>query len=841
MSSNFFEVNDLLKGFGIQPLNIEQIGFGNNPAINLADKAPVSKPISIPQTQQKAYEFNTPKADYSSPYFQVGNINLGKDGKVRAESSNKYQPTSHGTSKFADDLSAKYKYNPAPVPTQTKDSLVYNPNKLSNLGTNLQYPATKLSNIGLGSHSNTALPNYTKDSYLNAKSPSNISRPSDSYLQPSNFAKYDTTSPLNTPNIPLVQQPSYNQDVNRIIADIKRNSGSSTGPNTPIQKDYSSPSSVPTPYNQYTGAGYSSNPISPHIQNDISPLNIKEPIKKPVDNLPYNVSSPYSNPSNVSNLPNPNKASNFSNFNNNYNYNQTPVTTNVNNNNMLNSSLLKSYISPFQSQHSKVNRPRLDQKYQSALKICMQTNSEFNDYEFPASEKSIAPPQNLNEYRSIKTWVRPRVIWGKEEFELYFKIIEPNDIQQGYLGDCAFLSTIAAIAETPSRIQRIFINESKSKYGLYGLNLVWKGVPVEVIVDDLIPVDSRNKPYFQQSKEKELWAFLIEKAWAKLHKNYHQLNGQLVKESMHDLTGAPVRNFDPRNCDPKVLWEKILKAKSQDLNRIICAGTLGEDTGDDNDPLKKHGLISGHAYSLIGAYEITLKSGYKEKLVKMRNPWGNFEWNKTYADKDYQWQNVTEEDKRRMEYLNEDDGTFFMKFDTFRQYYDSVDICYYYDDYNYFGVKCRSKCNEAKYFRVDLKKDAYCFFFVSQLSIRCFDEDYQFVNPKDQGHYSETKICVADSNGNIIHKIKGKKRDLFSPKYVDNEDRQRFKAGTYYVFVQVQWQRGATHSFGVGCYTKEADIKQVTQYDAKCLTSFTDKWSTQELYDNDIEKVYGRV
>ena len=74
---------------------------------------------------------------------------------------------------------------------------------------------------------------------------------------------------------------------------------------------------------------------------------------------------------------------------------------------------------------------------------------------------------------------------------------------------------------------------------------------------------------------------------------------------------------------------------------------------------------------------------------------------------------------------------------------------------------------------------------MSQLSIRAFDEDYQFENPKEKGHYSETKFCIGDSSGKIIQKIKGKKRDLFSPKYLDNEGRERFKAGVYYVFVLV--------------------------------------------------------
>lgn len=52
----------------------------------------------------------------------------------------------------------------------------------------------------------------------------------------------------------------------------------------------------------------------------------------------------------------------------------------------------------------------------------------FTDYEFPAASKSIAKPEDLNEYRGIKRWVRPKDIWPNRDFELYYQIIEANDV-----------------------------------------------------------------------------------------------------------------------------------------------------------------------------------------------------------------------------------------------------------------------------------------------------------------------------------------------------------------------------------------------------------------------------
>lgn len=34
--------------------------------------------------------------------------------------------------------------------------------------------------------------------------------------------------------------------------------------------------------------------------------------------------------------------------------------------------------------------------------------------------------------------------------------IEPEDVQQGNIGDCYFLASISSIAENPERISRIF-------------------------------------------------------------------------------------------------------------------------------------------------------------------------------------------------------------------------------------------------------------------------------------------------------------------------------------------------------------------------------------------------
>ena len=78
-----------------------------------------------------------------------------------------------------------------------------------------------------------------------------------------------------------------------------------------------------------------------------------------------------------------------------------------------------------------------------------------------------------------------------------FDDIKPADIKQGHCGNCYFLSAVSSIAEYPNRICRIFKQKEANKQGIYALNFMVDGYPVEVVVDDLFPYDPH----------KEKWAF----------------------------------------------------------------------------------------------------------------------------------------------------------------------------------------------------------------------------------------------------------------------------------------------------------------------------------------------
>ena len=72
-------------------------------------------------------------------------------------------------------------------------------------------------------------------------------------------------------------------------------------------------------------------------------------------------------------------------------------------------------------------------------------------------------------------------LWGT-------KGIRPQDMSQGSIGNCWFISAASALAEEKGRMESVFLNDGVSANGIYGVNFYTLGVPHTVIVDDYLPL-----------------------------------------------------------------------------------------------------------------------------------------------------------------------------------------------------------------------------------------------------------------------------------------------------------------------------------------------------------------
>ena len=103
---------------------------------------------------------------------------------------------------------------------------------------------------------------------------------------------------------------------------------------------------------------------------------------------------------------------------------------------------------------------------------------------------------------------------------------------------------------------------------------------------------------------------------------------------------------------------------------------VGVDTGS-NPP---NGLAGGHAYSVMGAYQLTDSSGnVLHKLFRIRNPWGIDSYWGAWNDGDSRW---TAAFKAQVPYANANDGYFFVENTDFVNFFFYFQVNYVRDTWN---------------------------------------------------------------------------------------------------------------------------------------------------------------
>ncbi len=78
------------------------------------------------------------------------------------------------------------------------------------------------------------------------------------------------------------------------------------------------------------------------------------------------------------------------------------------------------------------------------------------------------------------------------------------------------------------------------------MKILLKGRWQVVDLDEYFPF-LKGKPVFSRSNNRELWAMLMEKAWAKLYGSYMNIASGHAEECLHDFTGAPIKFFKLKN------------------------------------------------------------------------------------------------------------------------------------------------------------------------------------------------------------------------------------------------------------------------------------------------------
>ncbi|XP_051024758.1 calpain-9 isoform X2 [Acomys russatus] len=282
------------------------------------------------------------------------------------------------------------------------------------------------------------------------------------------------------------------------------------------------------------------------------------------------------------------------------------------------------------------------QSFEQLRQGCLESGTLFEDADFPASNSSLF----YSERPQVPfVWKRPGEIVENPEFILGGAT--RTDICQGELGDCWLLAAIASLTLNQKALARVLPQDQGFGSGYAGIFhfQFWQHSEwLDVVIDDRLPTFRDRLVFLHSADHNEFWSALLEKAYAKLNGSYEALKGGSTIEAMEDFTGGVAETFQIREA-PEDFYEILEKALKRGSLLGCSIDILSASESEARTPF---GLIKGHAYTVTGLDQVNFQ-GQRIRLLRVRNPWGQVEWNGPWSDR--------------------------MAFEDFKTHFDKVEIC----------------------------------------------------------------------------------------------------------------------------------------------------------------------
>jgi hypothetical protein len=198
------------------------------------------------------------------------------------------------------------------------------------------------------------------------------------------------------------------------------------------------------------------------------------------------------------------------------------------------------------------------------------------------------------------------------------------DVNQGSLGDCWFVATLAEVAlKDPSAIESMITNNGN---GTDGVRFFVDGVADYVTVNNELPTGSEpwangsHLAFANGAKGDPLWAELVEKAFAELNAEPNAVHGDsgLAGNAYEGIAGG-----FPENALAEITGQDSFTFTSNHL--VADAATIGAafdsgeevELGTDIVPKEYRGdLVNSHVFEVIGYNASTDE-------FTIHNPWGS--------------------------------------------------------------------------------------------------------------------------------------------------------------------------------------------------------------------------
>ena len=202
-----------------------------------------------------------------------------------------------------------------------------------------------------------------------------------------------------------------------------------------------------------------------------------------------------------------------------------------------------------------------------------------------------------------------------------------QDVNQGYLGDCYFLSSLGEIAlKDPSAIESMI---SSNGNGTYAVRFMVDGQPDYVTVNSELPVMSAGYQWANGSTQEfangaaDDWVPLIEKAYAQLNAQTNAPHGMELNSASDSYEGIAAGSASAltlltgqSETGYALNPQDSASALASIMSTVASSWSAGEEVLMSTPATSNGNLVGDHMYMITGVNAAT-------DTLTIQNPWGS--------------------------------------------------------------------------------------------------------------------------------------------------------------------------------------------------------------------------